>query len=485
MFDLATQPLSLPQPGTALGVPFDWRLTAAAGLANYPYSDFATPDSLPVVDGEMLATYALALEDGLQTAVVLSLFTDSRADRDAVLPLNQTDRRGWVGDEFMGDAPGARADVWGSALWLVHISKVTPDVLERARFAAQEALAWLVRDGIASRVEVSALWAGPALDRLAIRASIYKPDELAPVYDVLWGTSLRRLDAQVQPDNAVACCDPPAPAAPPPPSGCYSFVYGGFKVESLGYLHYQMPLNFDASVQGSRAFLVYLNPQGPSNLGVPTQVNVPLLVEGGVDLGYLCDTIKNQLPGFDCFISTTNELVLQAGAPFAVQDGAGSALGLWDYSSFYTDFDNNSFPKSPFNTVLQAGASYQPVVGRASIRFRDAPDVGDFNGPAARTAPIFVVVENVLEVAFPAEVLVRSVQAVAGAEVNALLWTFPALDIYANGEYQLFSANGNASAGLVSGYFYLEAVLLQAPFGSPPVIQSEGGQFVYATPPHP
>jgi phage gp46-like protein len=218
MFDLATQPQPLPATGAALGLPFDWRLTAPTGLANYPYTDYATPTAAPLVAGEMLATYALALEDGLQTAVIISLFTDSRADRDAVLPLNQADRRGWVGDEFMGDAPGARADAWGSALWLVYISKVTPDVLERARFAAQEALAWLVRDGIASRVVATAQWAGPALDRLALRCAIYKPDQLAPVYDVLWGTSLRRLDALAAPEGAVACCDPPAtpePTLPP------------------------------------------------------------------------------------------------------------------------------------------------------------------------------------------------------------------------------------------------------------------------------
>ena len=217
MFDLATQPQSAPASGGALALPFDWRLTAPAGLANYPYTDFAAASGIPQVSGEILATYTLALEDGLQTAVILSLFTDSRADRDAVLPLNQTDRRGWVGDEFMSDAQAARQDAWGSALWLVYISKVTPDVLERARFAAQEALAWLVRDGIASRVVVTAQWAGPALDRLALRCAIYKPDQLQPVYDVLWGTTLRRLDALAAPEGAVACCDPPAPAAPPPP----------------------------------------------------------------------------------------------------------------------------------------------------------------------------------------------------------------------------------------------------------------------------
>lgn len=211
MFDLATQPQPTPSKGVGIGLPFDWRLTAPLPASNYPFTDYSAPTGVLVVGGEVLATYALALEDGLQTAVIISLFTDSRAGRDDLLPLNQTDRRGWVGDEFMGGAQqGARADAWGSALWLVYISKVTPDVLERARFAAQEALAWLVQGGIVSRVVVTAQWAGPALDRLAIRVAIYKPQELAPVYDVLWGTTLRRLDALAQPDGAVACCEAPA-----------------------------------------------------------------------------------------------------------------------------------------------------------------------------------------------------------------------------------------------------------------------------------
>lgn len=218
MFDLATQPQPSPMAGAALALPFDWRLTVPAAAASYPYTDYNCPSGEPQSAAQPLATYALALEDGLQTAIILSLFTDARADRDAKLPLQQTDRRGWVGDEFMTATQGARAEAWGSALWLIYISKVTPDVLERARFAAQEALAWLVRDGIASRVVVTAQWAGPALDRLALRCAIYKPDQLEPVYDVLWGTSLRRLDAQVQPDNAVAGCAPKeSPVLPPPP----------------------------------------------------------------------------------------------------------------------------------------------------------------------------------------------------------------------------------------------------------------------------
>jgi phage gp46-like protein len=89
----------------------------------------------------------------------------------------------------MGSGFNRGSDAWGSGLWLVYIGKVTGDVLEHARFAAQESLDWLVRDGIASRVTVTAQWVG---DRLAVRPSIYQPERVQPVYDVLWGTSVSR-----------------------------------------------------------------------------------------------------------------------------------------------------------------------------------------------------------------------------------------------------------------------------------------------------
>jgi phage gp46-like protein len=193
MFDVATRP----QPNSAdaatqFGVPFDWRLVTPGLPAAYPWKDFNQPNGVPVVYGDVLATYSVELEDTLQTAIILSLFSDRRATEDDKLPLNETDRRGWVGDEFTSSDFDSRPDPWGSRLWLCYYGKAGPDVLETARFAVQEALDWLVRDGIASRVKVVAQWVGERNDRLAVRPSIYKPDQVRPVYDVLWGTSIQR-----------------------------------------------------------------------------------------------------------------------------------------------------------------------------------------------------------------------------------------------------------------------------------------------------
>ena len=194
MFDVATrpQPASL-NAGAVFGVPFDWRLTVPLPASSHPWADFASPTGEPQRYADVLAAYAVELEDSLQTAIIVSLFTDRRASADDRLPLNETNRRGWVGDEFMPTAAGAARDDWGTRLWLCYSGKVTADVLPFAEFTCREGLQWLVRDGIASRVAVTAQWVGERADRLAVRPQIYQPGRSSPVYDVLWGTSVKRM----------------------------------------------------------------------------------------------------------------------------------------------------------------------------------------------------------------------------------------------------------------------------------------------------
>lgn len=94
----------------------------------------------------------LTTDDGLRTAVILSVYCDRQADESDVLPDGSTDRRGWWADEF-ADVNG---DKIGSRLWLLERSKNTPDVLSRAVAYAREALQWLVDDGAASAVNAVA-----------------------------------------------------------------------------------------------------------------------------------------------------------------------------------------------------------------------------------------------------------------------------------------------------------------------------------------
>ena len=58
----------------------------------------------------------------------------------------------------------------GSRLWLLSREKTLPEVLRRAHDYAAEALRWLVDDGVASRVDVSA--AMPRLGLLSLAVNI-------------------------------------------------------------------------------------------------------------------------------------------------------------------------------------------------------------------------------------------------------------------------------------------------------------------------
>lgn len=125
-----------------------------------------------VVDG-------VAVDPGLQAAeplvraVVISLFTWRRARPDDALP--GSDRFGWWGDNFAA-APNDRI---GSRLWLLAREKILPRTLERAREYAEEALQWLIDDGVASRVEVEAERQG--LTTVALACRIYRTAGGAPV----------------------------------------------------------------------------------------------------------------------------------------------------------------------------------------------------------------------------------------------------------------------------------------------------------------
>lgn len=96
--------------------------------------------------------FGLAEDDGLYTAVIISLFTDRRAEDGDTLPSSEDDKRGWWGDTFSEIA----GDKIGSRLWLLSREKELKVVLQRAKTYSEEALAWKVADGIARAVIVTA-----------------------------------------------------------------------------------------------------------------------------------------------------------------------------------------------------------------------------------------------------------------------------------------------------------------------------------------
>ena len=94
----------------------------------------------------------LSTDSGLETAVVISLFTDRRAESDDTLPDWSGDRRGWWADAYSE----YENDRIGSRLWLLAREKTLPYVLERAKEYARESLAWMIEDGLASEITIEA-----------------------------------------------------------------------------------------------------------------------------------------------------------------------------------------------------------------------------------------------------------------------------------------------------------------------------------------
>lgn len=113
----------------------------------------------------LAASGGLGSDDGLTSAVILSLFLDSRASADD--RVDDGDRRGWVGDAF------APADRMGSRLWLLRREKQTEETRRRAEDYATEALAWLTASGLATSVAVTGAWV--ALGVLGLRIGVATP----------------------------------------------------------------------------------------------------------------------------------------------------------------------------------------------------------------------------------------------------------------------------------------------------------------------
>jgi len=132
--------------------------------------------------GWVLVGSDLAGGSDLETAVLLSLFTDRRASADDVIPDGSGDPRGWWGNT-------GRARPLGSKLWLLERAKQIEETRLRARDYAAEALAWLVDVRVADDVAVEAAWQGQGY--LALSVVISEPGGVAPIvftYQWAWKT---------------------------------------------------------------------------------------------------------------------------------------------------------------------------------------------------------------------------------------------------------------------------------------------------------
>jgi phage gp46-like protein len=132
----------------------DWTLLAPvdALLADEAGGLLLTWDDFPLATG-LASPIQPSLVSGqdLQTAVLISLFTDRQAAVDDVLNDASQDPRGWWGD--LGQTYPI-----GSRLWLRQRSKQTPQTLQLVKGDIAEALQWLIDDGVVASIDIDAQW---------------------------------------------------------------------------------------------------------------------------------------------------------------------------------------------------------------------------------------------------------------------------------------------------------------------------------------
>jgi len=118
----------------------------------------------------VLFGFDLERDDGLETAVIISLFTDRRASAEQIPPeYPQDDLRGYWGDITNASA----TDQTGSLLWLLAREKQLPQTLSRAEQYCREALAWMIDDLVSTRIDVFASYISKGWMLLVV--DIYRP----------------------------------------------------------------------------------------------------------------------------------------------------------------------------------------------------------------------------------------------------------------------------------------------------------------------
>ena len=131
-------------------------------------SDTSTLWNPALISGDWsLVGTNLATGNALETAVLISLFTDRLANPDDAIPDGTNDPRGWVGDL------GQTVPI-GSRLWLLSRSKLTPALAPIVKTMAADALQWLIDDSVVAKFDIITKVVLP--NRLNMQIIAYKQD---------------------------------------------------------------------------------------------------------------------------------------------------------------------------------------------------------------------------------------------------------------------------------------------------------------------
>lgn len=122
----------------------------------------------------------IASVEGMETTILVSLFTDARAP--AALVKNAVQRRGWVGDILKAD----QARFTGSTLWLLDQARLISRTFSSAEIYAKNSLIFLVDDNIANAINISV---NRDFRGISIGIEIVIGENIIERYNILWRTT--------------------------------------------------------------------------------------------------------------------------------------------------------------------------------------------------------------------------------------------------------------------------------------------------------
>lgn len=142
----------------------------------------------------------LASDEGLATAVLISLFTDRLADDGEAVPgtppmasKGPADRRGWWGDTPADPSQETGpSSLTGSRFWLRAGWPANDRTARQIEIDAREALKWMIDENVARSIDVTTCWS--ARDVISLRVSIsqrgaHGQPELFE-YDYVWSPTM-------------------------------------------------------------------------------------------------------------------------------------------------------------------------------------------------------------------------------------------------------------------------------------------------------
>ena len=128
------------------------------------------------------------IEDGgLETSIIISLFSNKRISEDQRQELSLRELGGWWGSSLIDPD----SDEVGSRFWVLTRAKATIETLRLIEDYAMEALNYLIEDGVASSIEVNASYNQGLTLNLEIQ--IFRPFNEVSKFSILWDNQLRTI----------------------------------------------------------------------------------------------------------------------------------------------------------------------------------------------------------------------------------------------------------------------------------------------------